>query len=500
MLWTKNGQERRGIGRLASGLLLAGSILSGSVLGAQEDGAPPEKKWANAVERLAQPLIDRRVVPSLVIGFYDRGEIEIYGLGRWSKDDPTPPNGRTIYEIGSVTKVLTAVLLAEADRRGEVALEDSLGKWLPEGVSEPRFEEKSITLEDLATHRSALPRIPPGIPSFDLTDPYAEFTRDRLYEFLGAHELTRAPGVEYEYSNLAVGLLGQMLSDRAGQSYPELLEERIARPLGLVDTTVTRSAEQAKRAAAPHRDRLAMRPWQFGALCGCGGVRSTVEDLLRFIDATARGTNSTVAASPQRAGLPEQIDAGLTASLKKVTETVHPGMALGWHVAGDRSTIHHMGQTGGFSAGVLFHPRIGKGVVVLANGATSHVDRLAEKLIQTMFGMPVAEPEYPDEIEVGEKALARVVGTYVCPFFEIEVTVREGALFAQLTDQLAYRVYPRRVGEGVRYFYRDLPAELEFRFDESKEEESKEPSDAEAAAATQVVLHQGGREFICERR
>ncbi len=146
---------------LAFGILL---VLAGRV----HADEPPKKKWAEAVERLAQPLIDHEIVPSMVIGFYDRGEIEVFGLGRMGASGKAP-DGTTIYEIGSVTKVFTGVLLAEAIRRKEVALDDPLEKFLPAGVRTPSFQGQSICLQHLATHRSALPRIPERVSGVDLT-------------------------------------------------------------------------------------------------------------------------------------------------------------------------------------------------------------------------------------------------------------------------------------------------------------------------------------------
>ncbi len=281
------------------------------------------------------------------------------------------------------------------------------------------------------------------------------------------------PGKQYAYSNLGMGLLGQVLATRVGKSYPDLLNDRIARPLGLADTTVALSKEQEGRFATPSRDRLEMQPWRFGALCGCGGVRSTVNDMLKFIDLTlkAKGTKP---------------EGPLAEALRVVTERQTDNMGLGWHIAGDGSTLYHMGQTGGFSAGLLISPLASKAVVVLANSATAHVDVLAEQLIPSMFGMNVPARVYPKEVPVEAKAIARFVGTYACPAFEIEITVRGGGLFAQITGQTPFGIFPT---SKTRFFYRDIAAELEF----SAEAEGESP-------ATGVSLHQNGRVTRCVRK
>ncbi|HEX3107684.1 MAG TPA: serine hydrolase, partial [Thermoanaerobaculia bacterium] len=144
-----------------------------------------------------------------------------------TKTAEKPVDANTVFEIGSVTKVFTSLLLADAVQRGEVALTDPVSKYLPPGVKVPERNGKKITLVDLATHTSGLPRMPTNFHPKDPGNPYADYTVAQLYEFLSSYELTRDPGSQYEYSNLGGGLLGHVLALRAGTDYETLVRKRI---------------------------------------------------------------------------------------------------------------------------------------------------------------------------------------------------------------------------------------------------------------------------------
>jgi len=149
--------------------------------------------------------------------------------GTLEKGHMGPLNGDTIFEIGSISKVFTSLLLADMVNRKEVALDDPAAKYLPEHVRMPERSGKAITLLDLSTHRSGLPRVPGNLNPKDPTNPYADYSVDDLYQFLSGYTLPRDPGSEVEYSNLGGGLLGHILAHRAGTDYESLIRSRIAR-------------------------------------------------------------------------------------------------------------------------------------------------------------------------------------------------------------------------------------------------------------------------------
>lgn len=193
--------------------------------------------------------------------------------GRTEKSGGVEPDANTVFEIGSITKVFTALLLADMVERDEVALDDEIARYLPADVRVPARNGKAITFVDLATHTSGLPRLPTNLQALDLIDPYAAYGPAQLHEFLSGYELPRDPGEKWEYSNVGAGLLGYVLARRAGMSYEALLRARILAPLGMHDTTITLSPEQRARMATGHD--LAMSPtgpWAFDALAGAGAL------------------------------------------------------------------------------------------------------------------------------------------------------------------------------------------------------------------------------------
>ena len=155
--------------------------------------------------------------------------------------------GDTVFEIGSGTKVFTSLLLADMAHRGEVALDDTIGKYLPPDVKMPERNGRSITLVDLATHTSGLPRLPTNLSPKDPNNPYADYSVEQFYQFLSTYQLTRDIGSQYEYSNLGGGLLGHILALRAGMSYEALVESRICDPLGMNSTRITLIPEMKRR-------------------------------------------------------------------------------------------------------------------------------------------------------------------------------------------------------------------------------------------------------------
>jgi CubicO group peptidase (beta-lactamase class C family) len=225
-----------------------------------------------------------RHATGMVVGIVGPSGRRVIAYGTMAKDDKRPMNGDTLFEIGSLTKVFTSLVLADMVQHGEVSLDDPVAKYLPAGVKVPERGGRSITLVDLATHTSGLPRIPNNMRPKDFANPYADYSAERLYQFLGAYSLPRDIGSQYEYSNLGAGLLGLALARRAGTSYEALIRSRICDPLGMSGTRVSLSPELKARLATGHDATLAPRPnWDFDALAGAGALKSSANDLLNLL-------------------------------------------------------------------------------------------------------------------------------------------------------------------------------------------------------------------------
>lgn len=309
------------------------------------------------------------------------GLLEADGSRRVVSAADVPFAGGTLFEIGSISKAFTGILLAEMVERGEVRLEDPVQGLLPKGVVVPARNGKQIRLVDLATHSSGLPRMPDNFAPADAANPYADYTPERLYEFLRSYELTRDIGETVEYSNLGAGLLGHALSLRAGTSYEALVTERILAPLGMTSTRVVLRPEDRKRLAPGHSaGGQAVGNWDLAVLAGAGALRSSVDDMLTFLAANLQPPDTTLGRAIRAAHVP------------RVAMNESSKVGLLWHVHTTRfgrTYTWHNGGTAGYRtyAGFDLDRRIG--VVVLSNRSNS-VDRIGMHLLDPRTTLSVA--------------------------------------------------------------------------------------------------------------
>jgi CubicO group peptidase (beta-lactamase class C family) len=296
----------------------------------------------------------------IVVGVIEPKGTRLVAYGSLDQGDKRPLDGNTIFEIGSVTEVFTSLLLADMVQRGEVALSDPVAKYLPAGVKVPERGGRRITLEDLSTHTSGLPRLPSNLKPANPANPYADYSTERLYEFLSTYKLWRDIGSGFEYSNLGGGLLGHALARRAGMTYEALVTSRIAQPLEMRSTGITLSAEMKARLALGHNDKLAAVPnFDYQALAGTGALRSSANDLMVFLSANLGYSKSPLAPA-------------MAAMLKVRRKTTSPGteMALGWLVDRD-GIVWRNGSTAGYRSFVVYDPKSRVGLVVLSNTFTT---------------------------------------------------------------------------------------------------------------------------------
>jgi len=286
----------------------------------------------------------------IVVGVITKKAREIISYGHFDVKDQRVPNDQTVFEIGSISKVFTCLLLSEMVLDGEVKLSDPVSKYLPASVHVPARSGKQITLLDLATHHSGLPKMPTNYN-------WGPYSTQDLYDFLNHYQLTRDPGEKYEYSNLGVGLLADALALKAGTDYATLLRTRITEPLQMNRTAVDLTPEMEATLSPGHAYRLERAyPWRIPPLEGAGDIRSTVNDLLIFVAA-----NMGIIHSP------------LQPAMKKMLSIQRPALpglkiALGWHIEkGRNDVVTHGGVTNGYNSFVGYDPHRKIGVVVLSN-------------------------------------------------------------------------------------------------------------------------------------
>jgi serine-type D-Ala-D-Ala carboxypeptidase/endopeptidase len=429
---------------------------------------------------IRQILVDRIDVQhqsvGIVVGVISPEGRRIIAQGHLDKGDARPLNGDTIFEIGSATKVFTSLLLADMVQRGEVALDDPVAKYLPPGVKMPERNGRSITLLDLATHTSGLPRLPTNMTPKDPANPYADYSVEQLYQFLSAYQLTRDIGSQYEYSNLGGGLLGHVLARRAGMDYEMLVRSRICNPLGMSTTRITLPPEMKARLAAGHDSALGrVENWDLPTLAGAGALRSTVNDLLTFLSANLGNTKSPLGAA-------------MAAMLKVRRPTGQPGLevALGWHIftTNGKEIVWHNGGTGGYRSFMGFDPKARTGVVVLSNAETAAgVDDIGRHLLDASVPL-IKPPKAHKEIAIDPKLFDGYVGAYqLAPNFILTVT-RDGDHFiTQATGQGPVEIFAETEHD---YFAKVVDAQITFVTDGQ-------------GRATELILHQGGLDHDAPR-
>lgn len=387
-----------------------------------------------------------------------------------------PFDGNTVFEIGSITKTFTAAILADMVKKGEVALDDPVEKFLPSGTVIPSKDAKKITLLDLSTQSSGLPRMPTNFTPKDGNNPYADYTVQQMYDFLKSYQLPRGVGEKYEYSNLGVGLLGHALSLRAGKSYEELVTERVLKPLKMNDTRITLNASLQKRLAPGHGiDGKVVANWDLPTFAGAGALRSTVNDMLSYIRANADSTSKPLGAT-----------LAMTHFERHAASSPNLTLGLNWHrLKGPNGNVlvWHNGGTGGYRTFTGYSEATGEGVVVLANTANS-VDEIGFHLLDRTFPLPPL-PKARVEIALPAEVLDRYVGRYdLAPNFALVVT-REGTqLMVEPTAQAKMPLYAEKETE---FFLRGVDAQVTFTKDST-------------GVVTGLVLHQGGAHMPAKKK
>lgn len=429
------------------------------------------------IRNILQDRIDRaKRGVGIVVGLVDEKGTRVITYGNASKDSKRPLDGDSVFEIGSVTKVFTATILADMVERGEVSLNDPISKYLPKTVKTPTRDGKEITLFDLATQTSGLPRLPTNFAPKDPQNPYADYSVDQMYAFLSGYALTRGIGEKYEYSNFGVGLLGHILTLRAGTDYETLIRQRICKPLGMSDTKIKLTPDMLARLATGHNPALMSVPnWDLPTLAGAGALRSTVNDMLKFVAANLGLTKSPLFAAMQKAHQSQR-------------ETGQPDLTIGlnWHILKkfDSEMIWHNGGTGGYHSFIGLDKKNRRGVVVLSNSAND-IDDIGRHLLVSQY--PLAKLEPPKEhkpIQLDPKIFDAYAGEYqIAPGLSVVFTREGDKLFMQPTGQSKIEIIPESETE---FFLAVADVQVTFVKDDKGE-------------VQQAILHQNGRNLTAKR-
>lgn len=354
-------------------------------------------------------------------------ELRRDGLGEAAVRQPERVS-QLLFEIGSISKVFTGLLLAQAVERGDLAPDDTLGKLLPSLLPAPQAqalklkpEVAVITLRQLVTHTSCLPRMPANFPDLNAANPYPAYTRAMMLAELSALKPQRAPCAA-EYSNFGFAVLGELLSLRYGKTWEALVIERIARPLGMSDTfqhLAERTTDRPPRMAPPFSGDKPASLWDFDAFAGAGSLRSTAPDMLAFGRALMAGRGGPLGAAAERVLQPLEHFNGADI-----------GYALIMRGPAARRTYFHSGGTGGFRTQLLLMPDVAQAAIVMVSNAEAQPDA---------FGADVLAARYKvgdTSIALEAAALPQYAGVFrVDPKIAFTFVVQDGKLYGRLTGQ-----------------------------------------------------------------
>jgi CubicO group peptidase (beta-lactamase class C family) len=389
----------------------------------------------------------------LVVGVIDASARRVVAHRAEAFPDLPAPDGDTLFEIGSNTKVFTSLLLADMAERGEVRLDDPAALFLPPGLTLPEHG-RPITLAHLATHVSGLPRDADNYAPTDPANPFADFTVEKLYDFLGRYRLDRDPGAAHAYSNVGLGLLGHVLARRAGVDFETLVRARIAEPLGMASTTVTLTPALAARAAPGHDHTGQPTPWlDMAAIPGAGALRTTTHDLLTFL-AAELGLVETPLSAAMRAQLTHRRPTGRSDG---------GAQALGWLISSRHGAevAWHVGRTVGGHGFIGLDPARGLGVTVLGNMGVVRAEDIGFHLLTD--ALLAAPPPKRRAVRLAPEQLHRLAGRYrLSPTTDLTVTRVAGHLRIDIGGRATHAFIPE---SETRFFVRQFDAQVTFDLD-----------------------------------
>ena len=317
--------------------------------------------------------------PSIVVGLYENGQSYFYTQGLTNKDKSQAVDNNSVYEIGSVTKTFTSLLLATLVNDKKIKLDDAIQDHWPKPFILEDPEKQPITFKQLATHTSGLPRLPNNLMLFS-KDPYANYDRTLLIKAINTTKPKKA-GSQYAYSNFAVGLLGETLALIENQPFNALIEQNIIKPLALNHTYMQLDQVPTELLVQGYAGKKTATAWNFKALAGAGSIRSSIKDLLAF---------GVAHISSNTQNLDQAMQLVMTPQYQKDSLSI----GLGWHI---NNGIHwHNGGTDGFRSIIMIDAKNNR----VAAGITNHNNYDVEDIVAHLMDptKPMKEHDFPATI------------------------------------------------------------------------------------------------------
>ncbi|OON67247.1 serine hydrolase [Hymenobacter sp. CRA2] len=341
-----------------------------------------------AIRRLGTAFVQAPGHVGLSVGIIRHGQTRLYHFGSTRKDQPQTPTAQTVYEIGSISKTFTSLLLAQAVVEKRVRLTDDIRQYLDGDYPNLAYEGKPIQLVHLANTTSGLPDNFPGPEAFKevpadslvpvLARTAATYTRQQFFRELALVKLPMEPGQQPRHSNVAAKLLGYILERVYQQPLSQLLKSRLEQPLAMQPSTAAPTA----LAASGYNDRgLPMPPYTEADVLSAGALRYSPADMLRYVAYQLDETQAAVALSHQPAwGTPTTQAIGLNWTVSKTVDS--------------KRRLRHSGGTFGFASFCDLYPDQATGLVLLANesdpATQDALQTLSEQILVALYGEPAA--------------------------------------------------------------------------------------------------------------
>lgn len=336
------------------------------------------------------------------------------------------PGLEAAFEIGSVTKTMTAFLVADLIDAGKWSLDDPIARHLPAGTAVPRQGERQILVRDMVTHSSGLPALPSRLRLTDLADPYAGLSEQDLLASLGEATLARPIGSQAEYSNFAMMVLSLAVARAYGMEYEAALKARLLEPAQMRGAFIAKPPAGARVAVGHAPWGAPTAAWTVAPnLAGVGMVKATLDDMVKYVQAEL--------------GV---ITPSLHGRMRMTQQPLAHGFGMNWMsttVKGHELVLHD-GSTGGFSSLVALEPARQRGVVVLADTALIELGGLGDLGLGLLsVDVPLRKPRIATPIPAALRA--GMQGDYELAGLDMRIWDNGGHLMGQAAGQPAVELF-----------------------------------------------------------
>jgi len=372
-----------------------------------------------------------------------KDSIEYFSIG---DETPLDTLKHQFFEIGSISKVFTSLLLQTAVTNNEIGLDDYALKYIPKGHKTPTFSDENFTLKNLTNHTSGLVRMPTNFKPKNPNNPFSDYTQEQFFQYLDTASLLYKPGLKSQYSNLGVALLGYVLEQRLNSSLEKLWTERIFKPFGMSESYVVVPKNIQYRRIKGYSFLNDADFWDLPTFAGAGGIKSTVFDMSIFVQNCLFSKNPFIR--------------DLIANTSQTTfeESENIDVCLGWYKRKrmPKTVLMHSGGTGGFSSFIGFDTLNSVGIVLLTNNTGISITDIGQYFLDTTKIVQELRPS----ISVDDSVLSKYVGVYkLDDNMNLTVTNEDGTLFLQATGQEKFQLYAHNTW---KYFLKVTQAEVEF--------------------------------------